>query len=65
MRKQARALFTAITVTGALLVGGAVPANAGANDEKGTGPSELVDALAKIEGKARYEQADWGYVVLD
>ena len=65
MRKHVWALIAAIAVAGSLVVGGTVPAGAGANDEQGTGPSELLDALAKIEDKPRYEQADWGYVVLD
>lgn len=65
MRKQAWALITATVVAGALVVGGAGPAGAGANDNEGSGPSELVDALAKIEGKPKYEQSDWGYIVLD
>jgi D-alanyl-D-alanine carboxypeptidase/D-alanyl-D-alanine-endopeptidase (penicillin-binding protein 4) len=65
MRKHVWALTAAIAVAGSLVVGGTVPAGAGANDEQGTGPSELLDALAEIEDKPRYEQADWGYVVLD
>jgi D-alanyl-D-alanine carboxypeptidase/D-alanyl-D-alanine-endopeptidase (penicillin-binding protein 4) len=65
MTKHVWALISAVVVSGALVVGGAVPAGAGANDEQGTGPSELLDELATIESKPKYEQSDWGYVVLD
>jgi D-alanyl-D-alanine carboxypeptidase/D-alanyl-D-alanine-endopeptidase (penicillin-binding protein 4) len=65
MPKHVWWVISAIVVTSALLVGGAVPAGARANDEQGTGPSELLDDLTRIENKPKYEQSDWGYVVLD
>jgi D-alanyl-D-alanine carboxypeptidase/D-alanyl-D-alanine-endopeptidase (penicillin-binding protein 4) len=62
MRRSA-VLVTTIVVAVAVSAG----ASTGVAQEvdPATGPEELTDALAAIEGKPKYDQSDWGYSVID
>ena len=58
-------LVTAIVVAVAVSAGAGASTSVAQEADPATGPEDLTDALAAIEGKPRYDQSDWGYSVID